>query len=125
MTTAPGAPCPHMDRFGCRQSHPVGLRIVSATGSGSIRGGGRGSTMLPGDLRHSTTAGGRTLAAIGDGYRDRVTYVQYGHRHWWPGSAVRTGVSRSDSAEALAGARSGMGNRSSPGTAWDEVTSAM
>ena len=50
---------------------PAGRRIAKATGRGSIRGAGRGSTTSRGASRRSTTAAGRTSIAAGAGCRVR------------------------------------------------------
>src|SRR6059058_3307168 len=55
--TAAGAPPPITVRSGIRaRSRSAGPPIATATGAGSSRGGGTGSTPSPGVLRHSITA---------------------------------------------------------------------
>src|SRR6266496_1592598 len=84
---------------------PDGLRIATATGSGSIHGDGPGLRMSPGVMRRSTTDAGSITTIIGDGHLVRSTFAHTIHRRWLPGSAAWDGVSDSAVAMATDGAR--------------------
>ena len=71
MTMATGGQRWAMATSGFPASLSDGLRITTATGLGSIRGDGPGSTMHPGAMLRSTMAAGRHSLAGGDGFPDR------------------------------------------------------
>src|SRR5579862_6825720 len=90
-----------------------GLRTVTATGRGLRLGAGRGSMMLPGALRPSTTAVGSAGAEAGLGHRARLAIgIRITRPHWSAGLAARASVS------ALAGVAAGASVSTSDGSRW-------
>src|SRR5260221_3436913 len=113
IRTATGATLPSMDRSGFRASAPSGFPIDSATGAGSNRGDGRGSTMRRGDSRRFITAAGCTCPADGDGCRDG-SHARCMRRHWSHSPAGTAGAPQCRSASRSRGFPSDLAKCSSP-----------
>ena len=93
MNTATGTKRQIMVQSGFRDMLELaGPLIVTDTGSGCLRGDGRGSKMSLGDMHRSTTGAGYTGAARGRGHRARSMCVHTTRLRWWRGSAGQVGV---------------------------------
>src|SRR5579871_6253163 len=84
-STVFGATCRRTAGFGRPPEWWLGGHpIVTGTGYG----------WLPGDLRHSTTAAGRSPAVRGCGFRDGSWSGRYTLQHWWLLLEERASASR-------------------------------
>src|SRR4051812_37186218 len=82
MTTATGSPRQSTAMCGTREFLPGGRLTIKATGHGSIRGDGLGSTTITGDMPPSTTGVGRSSVAAGAGFPGRVKFVRCTRLRW-------------------------------------------
>src|SRR5579863_98418 len=97
MTLVAGVRCRNTERSGFRTLRSsAGLLTTTATGPTWLPGATPGWMMLPGDLRHSTTAAGYLWQEHGAGYLPRLLWLElpmcgrFMRPHSWPGWVDRT-----------------------------------